>query len=166
MIISVSELREYITTSLSDEVLESKLSGIEIAIRKITNNNFQNKNKRTVADIIGSRLVFEYPYIIEGDTIQISQSKLNEGLYVYDLYLTLLDEENVLITKIEYPADIKMGVINLIKWDIENRDKVGISSETISRHSVTYSNMDGSNSFMGYPKSLMGFLTPYMKARF
>ena len=26
--------------------------------------------------------------------------------------------------------------------------------------------MDGDNSLMGYPKSLLGFLTPYMKARF
>ena len=66
----------------------------------------------------------------------------------------------------EYPADIKMGVVNMLKWELENRDKVGIQSETISRHSVTYFNMDGDNSTMGYPKSLLGFLKPYMRARF
>lgn len=66
----------------------------------------------------------------------------------------------------EYPMDVKMGVINMLNWDLENRDKVGIQSETISRHSVTYFNMDGDNSTMGYPKSLLGFLKPYMKARF
>ena len=53
-----------------------------------------------------------------------------------------------------------------MKWDLDNRDKVGIASETISRHSVTYFSMDGDNSIMGFPKSLMGFLTPYKKARF
>lgn len=66
----------------------------------------------------------------------------------------------------EYPADVKMGVVNMLKWELENRDKVGIASETISRHSVTYFNMDGDNSVMGFPKSLLGFLKPYMKARF
>ena len=59
-----------------------------------------------------------------------------------------------------------MGVVNLIKWDIDKRSKVGVQSETLSRHSVTYFNMDGDNSVMGYPKSLLGFLKPYIKARF
>ena len=63
-------------------------------------------------------------------------------------------------------ADIKMGVVNLMKWELNNRSKVGIQSETISRHSVTYFNMDGDNASMGYPKSLTGFLKPYVKARF
>lgn len=66
----------------------------------------------------------------------------------------------------EYPMDVKMGVVNLMKWEQNNRDKVGVSSETISRHSVQYFNMDGDNSIMGYPKSLMGFLKPYKRARF
>lgn len=78
----------------------------------------------------------------------------------------LFDEEDVLITKVEYPFDIQMGVVEMIRWDLNNRDKVGIQSETISRHSVTYFNMDGDNSLMGYPRSLLGFLQPYMKARF
>ena len=66
----------------------------------------------------------------------------------------------------QYPMDVKMGVVNLLKWEATNRDKVGVASESISRHSVTYFNMDGDNSIMGYPRSLMGFLRPYMKARF
>lgn len=66
----------------------------------------------------------------------------------------------------EYPMDVKVGVVNMLKWDLTNREKVGIQSETISRYSVTYFNMDGENSIMGYPKSLLGFLRPYMKARF
>ena len=66
----------------------------------------------------------------------------------------------------EYPMDVKMGVINLMKWELNNRDKVGVASESISRHSVTYFDMSGDNSTMGYPKALLGFLKPYMKARF
>ena len=66
----------------------------------------------------------------------------------------------------EYPANVKMGVVNLIKWEFDCRDKVGIASETISRHSVTYFDMNGDNSLMGYPKSLLGFLRPFKRARF
>ncbi len=64
-----------------------------------------------------------------------------------------------------WPDDIKLGVINLYQWDIENRDKLGIASESLSRHSVSYTGLSG-DSEGGYPKALMGFLTPYMKARF
>lgn len=67
---------------------------------------------------------------------------------------------------IVYPADIKMGAVNLIKWELGNREKVGVASESISRHSVTYFDMAGDNSIMGYPKALTGFLKPYMCARF
>ena len=66
----------------------------------------------------------------------------------------------------EYPMDVKMGVVNLLKWDLNMRDKVGVASESISRHSVTYVDQTGINTVMGFPVSLMGFLKPYKKARF
>ena len=78
----------------------------------------------------------------------------------------LLDCRRNLVTKIEYPPDVVMGVVNMLKWDLQNRNKIGIQSETISRHSVTYFSVDGDKTVMGYPKMLLGFLTPYMKARF
>lgn len=173
MIISVSRLRGFISTNEIDEVLEAKLQSLELLIRKYTNNNFQNRNIRYSCDIESNKLMFTSLYLKEGDTIQISESKYNNGLYVIKslnggitLDKDIYDEPNVLVTKVEYPMDVQMGVVNLIKWDEENRSKVGIQSETISRHSVTYFNMDGDNSIVGYPKSLVGFLKPYMKARF
>lgn len=68
--------------------------------------------------------------------------------------------------ELDYPIDIKMGVINLLKWDFANRDKLGISSESISRHTVSYSGLSGSDSIGGYPTAMLGFLKPYMRARF
>lgn len=65
-----------------------------------------------------------------------------------------------------YPADIKIGVVNLMKWELTSRDKAGVASETISRHSVTYRDETTTNFTNGYPSSLMGFLLPYKKARF
>lgn len=67
---------------------------------------------------------------------------------------------------IAYPAVVRLGVVNLIKWDMDNRDKVGIASESLSRHSVTYADMSAANTIAGYPAAMMGFLKPYMKARF
>ena len=57
-------------------------------------------------------------------------------------------------------------MIDLMRWEAENRQKVGIKQEALSRHSVTYYDQDVNNSVLGYPVSLLGFLKPYMKARF
>lgn len=166
MIMTVEELKQHITTDKTDQVLEAMLQALELSIRKYTNNNFQNRNKRFYTDIVDGNLnSFSYPWLSEGDTVQISESKFNDGLYILSGNMGLVDEEDVLVTKVEYPADVKMGVANLAKWELENREKVGIQSESLSRHSVTYFNMDGDNSSLGYPKSLVGFLKPYRKSR-
>ena len=170
MIISVEEFRKFYSTDESDEILEAKLSAMEIMIRKYTNNNFQRREFRCESEIRDGVIIAPSPYFKEGDTLQISGSDVNDGLYVLEsgnlLSPVPYDSENNVITRIEYPPDIKMGVINLMKWGLENGDKIGVASETISRHSVTYFNMDGDNSIIGYPKSLVGFLRPYMRARF
>ena len=175
MIISVEELMNLPEFQDQDsEVLQSKLDGIEILVRKYTNNNFQNRNIRFLADSEGSILNGVSPFLKVGDTIQITESGVNDGLYVVN---SLTDEsvtvnkelftvDHNLVTKIEYPPAVKSGVINLMKWEVGNRDKVGIKSETLSRHSVTYFDLDSNNQVMGYPVSLLGFLELYKKARF
>lgn len=175
MIVPIDELLALPEFSTQNEkYLNSKLKAVEELIRSYTNNNFQNRAIRFEGASVFDRVYGTSPFLKVGDTVQISQSQVNDGLYtieeVTDEYIRL--DSNVfaveynLVTKIDYPAVIKSGAIDLMKWEITNRDKVGISSETISRHSVTYFNMDGDNSVMGYPKSLLGFLKPYMKARF
>ena len=114
MVMTVDELRKFIDTDETDEVLAAKLEALELAIQGYTNNDF--KRCLTAA----------------GD----------------------------------YPMDVKMGVVNLLKWDLNMRDKVGVASESISRHSVTYVDQTGANTVIGYPVALMGFLKPYKRARF
>lgn len=177
MIMTVAELRQYITTDETDPVLEARLQALELAIRAYTNNNFQVRAFRAVVDAVASGKTF----LISGnnpfkanDTLQITDSELNEGLVnirtssngVITVKEDLYDEASVTITKVVYPADVKLGVANMLQWDINNRDKAGIASETISRHSVTYVDQTAANTLMGYPASLMGFLRPYKKARF
>lgn len=177
MIMTVAELRQYITTDDADQVLEAKLQALELLIRAYTNNNFQKRAFRAVAVAVsdGNGLITTASNPFKpGDTLQITESEANEGLVTIKAVTNdaitvkenLIDESGIVVTKVVYPADVRMGCVNLMKWEMNNRDKVGIASETISRHSVTYFNMDGDNSLMGYPKSLLGFLKPYMKARF
>lgn len=166
MIISVSEFKNLVNITETDAILELRLQSIEALIRQYTNNNFQLRNIRSVCSIENGKLLNVHPLIGLNDTIEITQSQFNNGIYTYNDSLILNDESNVLVTKVVYPLDIKVGVIRMLKWNIENQDKVGVASESISRHSVTYFNMDGDNSLMGYPKSLTGFLKPYVKARF
>lgn len=158
------------------DLLTMKLNAIESLIRSYTNNNFQNRNMRIEASTSGGVLVGHSPYFKVGDTVQISQSMVNDGLYVITEItadtiavqgdVELFDYPLNTVTKVMYPDDIQKGVIDLMIWEKENRQKVGIKSETLSRHSTTYYDQDANNQVMGYPVSLLGFLQPYMKARF
>lgn len=174
MILTTDELRRYMTTEEEDSALEAKLSALELLIRAYTHNNFQQRAVRRMADITRSSFVMNGNPFKVGDTVQVTDSLFSDGLYTVTASdedtITVkeesMDEDDVLVTRVVYPMDIKMGAVNLMKWELNNRDKVGIASESISRHSVTYESMTEDNSIMGYPKSLMGFLKPYMKARF
>ena len=178
MILSVSELKQYITTEEEDQVLEAKLQALELLIRAYTNNNFQVRAFRAVAVAVfeGNKLLFNSPVPFKvGDTLQITESDFMQDelvtvLTVDDSSITvngeLSDESGVVVTKVKYPMDVKMGIVNLMKWELDNREKVGVASESISRHSVTYVDQTGDNTIMGYPVALMGFLKAYRKARF
>lgn len=176
MIVSVKELMEMTEfIGMSESVLERKLKAIEDLVRAYTNNNFQNRMKRFSAPSSDSLLLGWSKLLKVGDTVQISES-INNGLYVVKaidrvnktttLDAELYDADFNLVTKVEYPAGIVEGVINLMRWEVQNRSKVGIQSETLSRHSVTYFAQDANNQLMGYPVTLLGFLKPYIKARF
>jgi hypothetical protein len=178
MILNVSELKQYITTEETDQVLEAKLQALELLIRAYTNNNFQIRAFRAVAVAVaqGNKLLFnsQVPFKV-GDTLQITESDFMQDelvtvLTVEESSITvsgeLSDESGVVVTKVKYPMDVKMGIVNLMKWELDNREKVGVASESISRHSVTYVDQTGDNTIMGYPVTLMGFLKAYRKARF
>jgi hypothetical protein len=178
MILTVAELKKYINTDETEQVLEAKLQALELLIRAYTNNNFQVRAFRAVAvaSSEGNKLLFNSPIPFKaGDTLQITESDFMQDELVTVLSVEgssitvsgeLSDESGVVVTKVKYPMDVKMGIVNLMKWELDNREKVGVASESISRHSVTYVDQTGDNTIMGYPVALMGFLKPYRKARF
>ena len=152
--------------------LKRQMAAVESIIREHTKNNFQNRLVRFEAETEGMTLKGTHPYLRTGDTVQISES-VNNGLYVVERIadsVTTVDAElhataHNLITKVEYPADVIDGAIELLKWRVKFGEKIGVKSESISRHSITYYD-NAAQTTNGFPVSLMGFLQPYMKARF
>jgi hypothetical protein len=175
MIVSVEEImkRPEFKGQYSDVVRE-KLEALEMTVREYTHNNFQNRSIRFIASSEGNILNGTSPFLRVGDTIQISQSLVNDGLYVVTELCSgyikvdkeLFEVPYNLVTKVEYPASVKTGVIDLMIWKETTKNKIGIKSETLSRHTVTYYDQDSNNQINGYPVSLLGFLEPYKKARF
>jgi hypothetical protein len=175
MIISVEKAKELVSfPGWTDEKIRMKLLAVEQTIRAYTNNNFQERGFRIRADIAAGVFMSESltPFSA-GDTVQVSESRYNSGLYTvsetgdttFMVNEETRDEDSVLVTKVVYPADVIACCVNLLEWEVNNRGKVGIQSETLSRHSVTYFNQDAANQVMGYPASLLGCLKAYRKAR-
>lgn len=171
MIITVEELKTVSELSnIPDEQLELMSEGIEDFIRQYTNNNFIVKNVTFNTPSMNGKLETVSPLFKVGDTVLISNSKYNNGVYVLTamdgtLDKELFDDENNKVTLVKYPPAVKLGVVKLLKYNVKMDDKVGISSESLSRHSVSYA-QPSSDSIGGYPSSLMSFLKPFMKARF
>ena len=171
MIITVEELKQVSElSSISDEQLTVMCEGIEDFIRQYTNNNFIVKNVTFNTPSLNSKLDTVSPLFNVGDTVLISNSKYNNGVYVIPntdgtLDKELFDDDNNKVTLVKYPPAIKLGVVKLLQYNAKMDSKVGISSESLSRHSVSYA-QPTSDSIGGYPASMMSFLKPYMKARF
>ena len=186
MLMTIEELKEYINTDETDKMLGMKLEALELKIRRYTNNNFQRRGYRVEADIRGNVFMSESltPFNV-GDTIMVSESDLQSDCLavvteVHDLAFVTNkdwdDDNNVLVTKVDYPADVKLGAVNILKWQLKqeaaakgDRTAMPVQSETLSRYSVTYA-ADASDTDIdldfGVPKKLLSFLKPFKKARF
>lgn len=183
MLISVDLLRKHIATDKEDGVLEDLLLALELDIRKRTNNNFQNTNIRFVSNTDEIKTPMA-KYLKIGDTLQVSKSPINNGLYTIEsingeiltLNEPIYDEPLETFTKVVYPFDVQMGAIEMIRWKLKNEDQnynpeaeKQVQSESISRHSVTYAKDTSEEDIdvdFGVPKKYTAFLKKYMKARF
>lgn len=176
MIISVVNLKTLVDCGdMTDPQINAWLVSIEQVIRKYTNNNFQNRNVRFVAPSKGNQLIGAFSYLRVGDTIQISQSQVNDGLYVVQditedhlaVNRELFDVANNKITKIEYPEDVVQCAADLFGWKKEFGSKVGLKSEseTLSRHTASVTYEDSATLYMGYPIGILKGLHHHRKAR-
>ena len=156
MIITIEELKTVSELSdLPNDQLSTMCEGIEDFIRQYTNNNFTVKNVTFNTPSTNGKLATVSPLFKVGDTVLISNSKYNNGVYLLtDVYGTLdkelFDDDNNKVTLVKYPPAIKLGVIKLLQYNAKMDSKMGISSESISRHSVSYT-QPSSDSIGGYP---------------
>ena len=174
MIISVDKvINDYhLFVDTPKELVQAKLDGLESLIRSKTNNNFQNRNIRIKCPSVDNYLKGASPYFRVGDTVQITNSKVNDGLYLIEeitansikLDKDIFDCEECTVTKVEYPDDIVSMVIDVLKWDEQFGNKKGIQSESIGRHSVSYFQQTEQNSYNGYPIHLFTGLKKYTRA--
>lgn len=177
MIISVADVKKRITTNLEDSVLEEILQALEVQIREYTNNRFLKKPYvRIDADIRGGVFMSEslIPFKV-GDTVQVSVGRdaIDCGVYTvkeisgttFTVKEDVDDITNTTVSLVQYKADVRMGVVELLDWKLKNADKVGLSAETISRHSQTFDRASIDKNF-GVPNDLLAFLKPYKNPRF
>lgn len=161
------------------DATQEELDGLEVAIRNYTNNNFQVRTIR-LEDVIFTSSTITSPDstlgIKEGSTIQVSNDKYNDGLYVVESVegktLTFEDDSfishkatDTLVTLVKYPADILLGVQKLLKYSAKMDEKLGIKSETVARMSKTYYDVNATENIEGYPAALMAFLNKYKRLR-
>ena len=173
MIIAVEKLREMVKTDIPDGELKARLSALETAIRKHTNNHFIVRGTERDGVIREGRIILPDSQFAIGDTIEILADRYrNQPFTVTETSGDVIAVDGLLrfdgevrAALVQYPDDVVMGVVNLMKWDISNREKMGVKSESISRWSVTYYDLE-SSSLLGYPASLLGFAKSHMRARF
>lgn len=156
--------------NLDGAMLNMTLSGIEDFIRGYTNNNFTVRGITIYTPSKNGKLDKVSPIFKVGDTIQIKDPTCNADIYVIQdldgtLDKELFDANSNKISLVKYPPAIKTGVMKLLQYSAKMDNKVGISSESLSRKSVSYA-QPTSDSIGGYPAYLMTFLKPFMKARF
>ncbi len=168
-------------TQIDKKITQETLNGYETAIREITNNNFQNlATRRKIRGFEANSVTCDKSIegIRTGDTVEINGSKFNDGLYVVNsiaanvvnfLGASLYPEttHGAVLTKVEYPADIAVGLTKIIAFDVKTRDNIGVKSRTVSRWSESYHDITASTSTVnGYPPALFSFLEKYKKLRF
>lgn len=174
MVIAAKEYARY-GLDASNARIPAMLDALEHRIRSFTRNRFQVRRARFEAASKGGVLLGVSPLIGAGDTVQVTYSDANDGLYVVEavegsvtrLDRPLLDGCANRVTLVRYPEDVKAGVAGMVEYELSMpKQKAAIASETLSRHSVSYRAVGAADGFAGYPQEVTAFLKPYMRACF
>ena len=175
MIISLGDAR-----SIDYNVTQEDLDALETSVRELTNNNFQNVHIRFKGiEFMANNVIAVKDSIVGlkvGDTIEVNYSHYNDGLYVIESIdgkqitvqgtpFFVANTSGSMLTLVQYPADVVRGIKKLIEYDKKMASKIGIKSESISRMSTTYYDVNASETVDGYPAAMVSFLKKYEKMR-
>ena len=175
MILSLIEAR-----AIDDSITQEDLDALETSVRELTNNKFQNVHIRFKGiEFVGNNLIAVNDPIVglkAGDTIDVNYSHYNDGLHVIESIdgkqitvqgtpFFVANTSDSMLTLVQYPADVVRGIKKLIEYDKKMASKIGIKSESISRMSTTYYDVNASETVDGYPAAMVSFLKKYEKMR-
>lgn len=175
MIITLTEA-QLIDSSLTKD----DLIGLEVAIREITNNNFQNTRVRFgVAEIIEPneiRVNGSVRGLRVGDRIELNNSDYNENLHTVgeidgnviktaDGDLLAEKQSGMIVTLVRYPQDVKNGVKKILDYEKKTAKNLGVKSRSIARVSEIYFDVTAAENVNGYPTALLSFIKKYRKMR-
>lgn len=158
----------------ADAALSVRLEAIEHRIREHTNNRFHVRACRVEAASCRCVLLGIPCGVKAGDTVQITASGVNDGLYTVQAAGTknltldrpLSDAPLNRCTLVRYPPDVVAGAVGMLGYEREIKGRRSIASESLSRRSVTYVQPAGDEALAGYPAAVTAFLRPYMRPRF
>ena len=175
MILSLIEAR-----AIDAAINQEDLDALETSVRELTNNNFQNVHIRFKGiEFMANNLIAVKDSIVGlkvGDTIEVNYSHYNDGLFVIEEIagkqikvqgtpFFVANTSGAMLTLVQYPADVKAGLKKILSYNLKMADKIGIKSESISRMSTTYYDVNASEAVDGYPAALVSFLQKYEKMR-
>ncbi len=174
MIISLEE-----ATKISPDITEDDILALQKAIIGYTNNDFRTETSETIKQIDDDGLKIDNTdYFLIGDTIEIIGSTFEDGIAVIrevsDTHIKIdlsgrgtypIDVENeAKVYLLEFPRDVKIGALDILRNKIKAMNKAGIKSESVGRMSVTYANVtDSQDSVYGLDAAYFSFLDPYRK---
>lgn len=165
---------------LDPAITQRDLNAYEAQVRTLTNNHFHVLGIRlkglNIDDHGMIELPSDFPGLFEGDTVEISGTHYNNGLYTIaeiEIGSVKLNgnrwvtekAKNAYLTLVRYPDDILAGVSKLIAYNVKMASKTGLKSKTIARMSETYYDVNASDNLEGFPKSMWSFLDKYRKFR-
>lgn len=170
--------------AINPDITTEDLEAFELIVRGLTNNKFQDRTRRSGIKFIDSD-TFEAARSSEfygfrtGDRIEISGSEYNDGLYTIQLITEnqiTVDKPDAFVippgriyrgtvTRIFYPADVKRGIKNLIRYDFTAANRIGIKSRSVARMSETYQDTNAGENAEGYPAAMLSFLQKHKRMR-
>ena len=168
MILNVEQYKELKETNATDEKILFSIKSVQDFIFNYTRNDFMFHDSLKVSELtfiesenkivgnfwknirVGQKLRVDYSYA--NNNVYTIVEKTDEHIIVAE---DVIDETSICETYIvEFPAGLVNIALNMVDFDLETR-RNGVASESISRHSITFQDIDA------YPRDIITQLTKY-----
>ncbi len=171
--IPLAKLSKELRDKFSDEELRDQLDALEFTIRACTRNKFHIRGKDFEGTSTGGKsLLTSSARVKVGDRVELVD-EFNQPVLAFVeaisplavVFDKTLPEGKLKCYPVAYPPDVVTGVAKMVAYQALRDAKLGIKSETVGRHSVSFGVDSSIEGLAGYPAELTGFLAHYRRAR-